>query len=1210
MIRKAFLVFFFSYAVLFCQQLSNTSISFGDKDYLLPSYNLNGSIYITLTGIADVLGLEYVSNNEARNIVIKFSEYELEFIANNPYVIKKSISTNKVESIQIPTSIHLLNKTMFVPLKPSVEVLNELASKTIVIISPNKLYVSDNVTKEENKLWTIKLNAGNQDSFLKMQVLKFPRYIIRKTVNDELYILLLNITKDPDAAEEYSFNNIVEKLELLNDKNNLVIKIKPGSQSIAYEVIKSPGSNQFIVHFFNREESDWYEKESEHFKLIYKQNHAHLANHILSCAENSLQRLSAIFDYKPTEKIIINTYDVSDYGFGATTNVPQNYIRLEIEAFEPGYEAISYNERIQWLLSHELVHIVVNDEESNVEKVIRNVFGKVPPEKIQPFTTIYSILGNFTRYTPRWYQEGIAVFIETWLSGGYGRTLGNFDEMYFRSLILEKKVFPSQDYIETILSHRSMFLENNYYFYGTRFVSYLAIHFGVKKVIDWFKTYPNQFFIGYSGKFDEVFGKNINEVWQDFTTEEKSFQEENIKALKSSKLTEIKKLRSNNFGWVTQPYFDSKTLSITFGYHRPANLATIQKFHLLTRNSEDFATLTTPSMYQVASTAFDESNNLFFYTTNNNKLFRDVWVLDLFNKEEKILFPDSRIGNITVSAKTHDLWGVQQQGGLSTLVVSEYPYQEINQIHTLDFGNELSHLSISKSGTKLAAVLHRASGEQSIILFNTRDLMEGNKISLQVITSDGSPENPSWSRDEKSIYWNAYTNGVSNIYRYDFSDSTVTALTHCLSGLFKPIEISSDSIFAFEFTTDGFYPVMVANQPAHYLPAIQYYGQKILDKDPVVYNWVLKDADQVVDQSEFTYEQTYNGLENLHLHSLVPVVSGFQNQIVFGLFSRVSDPLLLHDFYIELGISPLKEIPSYPFWHLKLKYDYRQRFYFEYSFNGPEFFDIFNSRKRGMIGSKYKIGHTHYWLYDKPHTIKQEASFTFFSNVEYINDNLVRVSEPDFSVVAYNITSQNLRRTIGSSDYEYGEQTSLTFTLYSTNFNNIENLLNGYLEYDRYGLWLADHNVAHLKLAGGYMLDNEKVIQGRFYFGGFGNRGVDNDVIRQFRRVFRFPGIPIYDLMTDRFIKLMIENAFPPIRVSGWEISDQYVNHFDFSIYSQSLLTKSRQGNYWINVGAQFDIKFKHWYNLESTFSAGIAKAWSEKMTDWQWFLSLKLLKD
>ena len=112
---------------------------------------------------------------------------------------------------------------------------------------------------------------------------------------------------------------------------------------------------------------------------------------MLSCAENSLIQLKKLFDYTPTEKIIINTYDVSDYGFGATTTLPENYIRIEIEPLEPGYEVIPYSERFQWLLSHELVHIVVNDMASNFESSLRSVFGKVSPDKVQPLTIFYSL---------------------------------------------------------------------------------------------------------------------------------------------------------------------------------------------------------------------------------------------------------------------------------------------------------------------------------------------------------------------------------------------------------------------------------------------------------------------------------------------------------------------------------------------------------------------------------------------------------------------------------------------------------------------------------------------------------------------------------------------------------------------------------------------------------------------------------------------------
>ncbi len=76
-------------------------------------------------------------------------------------------------------------------------------------------------------------------------------------------------------------------------------------------------------------------------------------------------------------------------------------------------------------------------------------------------------------------------------------------------------------------------------------------------------------------------------------------------------------------------------------------------------------------------------------------------------------------------------------------------------------------LSINRKGNLLAATLHRSDGQQSIIISDITGLEKGNPFQFKAITSSGSPENPSWSLDGRFLYWNAYTNGVSNIYRYD-----------------------------------------------------------------------------------------------------------------------------------------------------------------------------------------------------------------------------------------------------------------------------------------------------------------------------------------------------------------------------------------------------------------------------------------------------------
>ncbi|MFW9930400.1 MAG: hypothetical protein ACFFD1_13470, partial [Candidatus Thorarchaeota archaeon] len=62
---------------------------------------------------------------------------------------------------------------------------------------------------------------------------------------------------------------------------------------------------------------EWEERESQHFIAIYREIDAPLIPHILESAENALIPLMKIFHYKPSEKIIINTFDIYDFGFAS-----------------------------------------------------------------------------------------------------------------------------------------------------------------------------------------------------------------------------------------------------------------------------------------------------------------------------------------------------------------------------------------------------------------------------------------------------------------------------------------------------------------------------------------------------------------------------------------------------------------------------------------------------------------------------------------------------------------------------------------------------------------------------------------------------------------------------------------------------------------------------------------------------------------------------
>ena len=89
----------------------------------------------------------------------------------------------------------------------------------------------------------------------------------------------------------------------------------------------------------------------------------------------------------------------------------------------------------------------------------------------------------------------------------------------------------------------------------------------------------------------------------------------------------------------------------------------------------------------------------------------------------------------------------------------------------------------------------------------------------------------------------------------------------------------------------------------------------------------------------------------------------------------------------------------------------------------------------------------------------------------------------------------------------------------------------------------------------------------------------------------------------------MVENNLPPLRLAWPMIGHHYIHHLDVSCFSQGLIVDADPDKYWIDIGAQINISFKHWYNLESTLSAGIAKAWSHHSSNWEWFVSYKILR-
>ncbi len=216
--------------------------------------------------------------------------------------------------------------------------------------------------------------------------------------------------------------------------------------------------------------------------------HEYLVPHAARSFENAISFHKKLFDYTPNEKITVFFHDFKDYGNAGATCLPRNRINSAIAPFGFTYETMPASERMSSIFNHELVHIAALDEASSSDKFFRSLFlGKVVPSEENPLTMLYSYLTVPRMYSPRWYHEGIAVFMETWMAGGYGRALGSYDEMVFRTLVKENKPIYDMIGLESEGTKVDFQVGVNSYLYGTRFFSYMALKEGPMKLIEWVK---------------------------------------------------------------------------------------------------------------------------------------------------------------------------------------------------------------------------------------------------------------------------------------------------------------------------------------------------------------------------------------------------------------------------------------------------------------------------------------------------------------------------------------------------------------------------------------------------------------------------------------------------------------------------------------------------------------------------------------------------
>jgi hypothetical protein len=919
-------------------------------------------------------------------------------------------------------------------------------------------------------------------------------------------------------------------------------------------------------------------------------------------AQSYLAGLAAhrsLFGYVPDGHVNVLLQDFGDRANASTLAAPRDRIFMDIAPTSEPYETVSSAEPVAWTALHELTHLVMNDGASPVDLRLRHFFhGKVAVDGAHPETLLYNYLTVPRSTAPRWYQEGGAVFTETWLAGGVGRAQGGYDEMVFRAMVLDDARF--YDPLGLVSKGTEIDFQTgaNAYLYGTRFMNYLAFTYGPEKLLDWWRRNERSRRY-YADDFQRVFGLKLDVSWRDWVGFEHTFQQENIRRVREHPLTEFHDLTPRDLGALSRSYLSPDGTRLYAAVKYPGQVAHVVSIDRNTGAVADLKEIKGASGYTVTSLAYDPQNALLFYTSNNNR-HRNLELLDLKSGKGRMLMRGARIGDIVYNPSDRSLWGIRFNNGFAILVRVPAPYDKWEPLYVFPHEEKPFDLDLSPDGS-LASLSVSAPGKKpgapqvtQVRIYRTEALARGAEQVLHSFAMGAAvPEGFVFSRDGKYLYGSSYFTGVSNIYRYEIASGKLDAVSNAATGFFHPLPIDGSELIVLRYAAKGFVPTTIEAQPTEDLSAVNFLGEQVAEKYPEVQKWTAAPPSSIPYPPLNLRKGAYHPAADLSLESLIPVVEGYRDSVGVGASARFSDPMGFDSADLDATYSPDDGLPAKQRLHLSADF-HHTRWTVGANWNGADFYDLFGPTKRSLAGYNGYVAYDLPLIYDPPQSMDLAAKVAYYGDLDTL-PGYQNVLAPTHNLFTADLSlvSADTRSSPGAVDAETGHVWSLNAHAYGAMGDFIPSLTGTY----DVGFPLPiNHSSIWLRTGASISSGSRNDPLANFYLGGFGNNYVDNagyGGAQRYRELLSMPGFDLDALSGKSLAKATVEWCLPPVRFASLGSPGFYVSWARPEIFVETLETDLESAAYRRSshdVGAQVDFQMHVMHRQPMMLSAGIAR--------------------
>ncbi|MDD4361762.1 MAG: hypothetical protein PHF48_04915 [Bacteroidales bacterium] len=956
-----------------------------------------------------------------------------------------------------------------------------------------------------------------------------------------------------------------------------------------------------------------YQLRDGDMQLIYfGQRYDYVVPHVVQTFHNAMHFHRNLWQYEDSSATYVVLSDFEDMGHGGALVMPFKQVQLGISPYSFAFSIIPSNERFQWLFNHELTHVVMADKANKQDLLYRKLLqGRIRRNEEKPLSAIWSYLTTPRWYAPRWFHEGIACFMETWMSGGLGRAMGTYDEMYFRSIVSGKQDIYSLIGLETEGTTIDFQVGANAYLYGTRFITYLAYRYGTESLFEFYnRTDSSKSF--YANQFRQVYNKSIHEAWKEWMAWEKSFQQDNIDRISAYPLTDFRPLCDKPLGNVSRTEYNPATGKLYAAINYPGIISQIAEIDVKTGKKRKLATLDSPELYYSTNLAYNPDDEKIYITEQNSK-YRSLVEVDVKTGKKKTLLPFSRTGNLVFNSKDKSLWGVRHDNGNAILVKIPQPYNQIIPLYTAPFGRAIFDLDISDRGDKLLATLSGVKGEQSLILFDIQALEQGStQYETLYELEDNTLTQFRFTNDDQYLIGTSYYTGVSNIWRLRLEDKAFELMSNTETGFFMPLSYKEDSLLVLRFERDGMLPGIIPAEVLNDANAIDYLGNLVHQRNPVVEEWSLPPASKNFEAPSESQQKPYRVLREMKFAGIYPDLGGFKETAALGLRLNWRDPLGLSNMELFVATSPWSANELKQKFHLMFDWSY-WNWHFSANYNPTHFYDLFGPTKRSRAG--YNLGLDYNRSFSLKHPFRSYYEFGIYTyGMLEVLPQYQNIASPirDFQAATAGYGLSKLRKSLGGVDDEQGYSWDITASSYLAQGG----LYPSFVSNQDLGFLLPGmRNTSFwIRNSIGQSLGDRSSGLSYFYFGGFRNNYVDWQPSGQYRKALAFPGAEIDEIKAYNYIKTMGELNLRPLRLRNVGTTWLYPTYIKSSLFGTHLMTnfdRNTERAHLFNAGVQLDLQLVMFSYLKTTWSLGYARMMQAGLPDkGQWMLSLKLLGD